>query len=153
MSTKPPKEIGLLLSRHHISLCCYSSWWQSGHGIKKASKQTTDLLSQAFVHHLVSAEGGGVGSPKPQGPEETHQLLFPLCLPYSNLLIRNSSWIPDPWEDGGSRKWRKSVHLFGFASLPWVVNGKPHNFSCTPCDREWQTGFGHRNPISWALRR
>lgn len=40
MPTKPPKEIGLLLSRHRISLCCYSSWWQSGHEIKKqANKQ------------------------------------------------------------------------------------------------------------------
>lgn len=153
MPTKPPKEIGLLLSHHHISLCCYSSWWQSGHGIKKqANKQ------QICCHKHLSTTWwvlrvGAWGSPKLQGPEETHQLHFPLCLPYSNLLIRNSSWIPDPWEDRCSRKWRKSVHLFGFASLPWVVNGKPHNFSCTPCDREWQTGFGHRNPISWALRR
>lgn len=94
---------------------------------KQASKR-----QQACCHRHLSITRwvlgvGAWGPPNPNALRRPISCFFPLCLPYSNLLIWNYSWIYDPWEGRCSNKRRKPVRCLTLP-LPWVLTGNLTTF-------------------------
>lgn len=108
-------------------------------GVQLKNKQANSNKPtlQTFACHLVSPQKGG--SPAIPTTQEGHRSCsFPICLPYSDLLISSVLNLLLHLKSLGRqllKQLRETGTLFNL-SPPWVLNNKSHNFPCTQCE-DW----------------